>query len=77
MIKLFCHGKVGRSSLLSLLSNAKVEISSYPYTAKKPMPGMFHYQDLQFEIVEAPALMEGFSNCRSLGTLNFGCGEKR
>jgi ribosome-interacting GTPase 1 len=50
---------VGRSSLLSLLTNAKVEISSYLYTTKEPTPGMFQYQDLQFQIVEAPALMEG------------------
>ncbi len=50
---------VGRSSLLSLLTNAKVEISNYPYTTKESTPGMFHYQDLQFQIVEAPALMEG------------------
>ena len=50
---------VGRSSLLSLLTNAKVEISNYLYTTKEPTPGMFHYQDLQFQIVEAPALMEG------------------
>lgn len=50
---------VGRSSLLSLLTNAKVEVSSYQYTTRKSTPGMFHYQDLQFQIVEAPALMEG------------------
>jgi len=50
---------VGRSSLLSLLTNAKVEISSYQYTTREPTPGMFQYQDLQFQIVEAPALMEG------------------
>ncbi len=50
---------VGRSSLLSLLTNSKVEISSYPYTTKEPTPGMFNYHDLQFQMVEAPALMEG------------------
>ena len=50
---------VGRSSLLSLLTNAKVEISNYLYTTKEPTPGMFQHQDLQFQIVEAPALMEG------------------
>jgi ribosome-interacting GTPase 1 len=50
---------VGRSSLLSLLTNAKVEISTYQYTTREPTPGMFQYQDLQFQIVEAPALMEG------------------
>jgi len=50
---------VGRSSLLSLLTNAKVEVSEYPYTTKEPTPGMFQYQDLQFQIVETPALMDG------------------
>ena len=50
---------VGRSSLLSLLTNAKVEISNYLYTTKEPTPGMFQHQDLHFQIVEAPALMEG------------------
>jgi len=50
---------VGRSTLLSILTNARVEISNYPYTTKEPTPGMFHYQDLQFQMVEAPALMEG------------------
>ncbi len=49
----------GRSSLLSLLTNAKVEISNYPYTTKELTPGMFRHQDLQFQMVEAPALMEG------------------
>ncbi|UCC33136.1 MAG: 50S ribosome-binding GTPase [Candidatus Bathyarchaeota archaeon] len=49
---------VGRSSLLSLLTNAKVEVSNYLYTTKEPTPGMFQHQDLQFQLVEAPALME-------------------
>lgn len=53
---------VGRSSLLSRLTNAKVEISSYPYTTREPTPGMFQYQDLQFQIVETPALMENYAD---------------
>jgi len=58
---------VGRSSLLSLLTNAKVEVSEYPYTTKEPTPGMFQYQDLQFQIVEAPALMNGSADGGSWG----------
>jgi len=58
---------VGRSSLLSLLTNAKVEISNYSYTTKETTPGMFQYQDLQFQIVEAPALMEGSADGGSWG----------
>jgi len=50
---------VGRSSLLSWITNAKVEVSDYPFTTHEPVPGMFQYEDLQFQIVEAPALMRG------------------
>jgi ribosome-interacting GTPase 1 len=51
--------KVGRSSLLASITNAKVEISDYLYTTREPIPGMFQYEDIQFQIVEAPALVEG------------------
>ena len=59
---------VGRSSLLSLLTNANVEISSYPYTTKEPTPGMFQYQDLQFQLVETAALMGGSSDGGTWGS---------
>jgi ribosome-interacting GTPase 1 len=52
---------VGRSSLLSTLTNANVAILGYPYTTTESTPGMFNYQDLQLQIVETPALMEGSS----------------
>ena len=52
---------VGRSSLLSCLTNSKVMVLSYPYTTTEPTPGMFNYKDLQLQIVETPALMEGSS----------------
>lgn len=53
--------KVGRSSLLTAVTNAKVEVSDYPYTTREPTPGMLQYKDLQFQIIEAPALAEGSS----------------
>lgn len=49
--------KVGRSSLLTSITNAKTEVSDYPYTTREPVPGMFQYEDLQFQIIEAPALI--------------------
>jgi len=51
--------KVGRSSLLTSITKAKVEVSDYPYVTREPVPGMFQYEDIQFQIVEAPALVEG------------------
>lgn len=52
---------VGRSSLLSTLTNARVAILDYPYTTTESTPGMFNYQDLQLQMVETPAIMEGSS----------------
>jgi len=53
--------KVGRSSLLAAITNAKVEVSDYPYTTREPTPGVLQYKDLQFQIIEAPALTENVS----------------
>ncbi|MFW6110978.1 MAG: GTPase [Thermoproteota archaeon] len=58
---------VGKSSLLKAITNAKVEPSAYPYSTTKPLPGMFAYQDLQFQLVEAPALMEGSAEGEAWG----------
>lgn len=60
--------KVGRSSLLASITNAKVEISDYPFTTLEPVPGMFPFEDIQFQIIEAPPLMRGAADGESLGT---------
>jgi ribosome-interacting GTPase 1 len=64
--------KVGRSSLLTSITNAKTEVSDYPYTTQEPVPGMFQYEDLQFQIVEAPALIEGAADGESWGLQSLG-----
>jgi small GTP-binding protein len=58
---------VGKSSLLSAVTNAKVEVSSSPYTTREPVPGVMNFQDVQFQLVEAPALMEGSAEGRAWG----------
>jgi small GTP-binding protein len=58
---------VGKSSLLAATTNARVEISSVPYTTREPVPGMLPYEDIQFQLVEAPALMEGAADGRAWG----------
>ncbi|MEM3760930.1 MAG: GTPase, partial [Candidatus Bathyarchaeia archaeon] len=58
---------VGKSSLLATLTNAKVEVSPNPYTTREPIPGIMNYEDMQFQIVEAPALMEGSADGRAWG----------
>lgn len=59
--------KAGKSSLLAAVTNAKVQISPDPYTTRAPTPGTMSYEDIQFQIVEAPALMEGSADGRAWG----------
>jgi len=59
--------KIGRSSLLAAVTNAKVEVSDYPFTTREPVPGMFTYEDIQFQMVEAPALFEGAAEGKGWG----------
>ncbi|RLE83120.1 MAG: GTP-binding protein [Thermoprotei archaeon] len=47
----------GKSSLLAILTNAKTEISNMPYTTKKPVPGMFVYKGIYFQLVDTPSLI--------------------
>jgi hypothetical protein len=58
---------VGKSSLLAAVTNAKVEISPNPYTTRQPVPGILTFEDLQFQIIETPALMEGSADGRAWG----------
>jgi ribosome-interacting GTPase 1 len=51
--------KVGRSSLLASVTNAKVEVSPIFFATRKPVIGMLPYQNIQFQLVEAPAIVEG------------------
>lgn len=58
---------VGRSSLLRSMTNAKVVVSDYPYSTQEPVPGMYSFEDIQFQVIEAPALVEGTSEGRAGG----------
>ena len=58
---------VGRSSLLGAVTNSKVEVSPTPYTTREPVPGIMNFEDIQFQMLEAPALMEGSAEGRAWG----------
>jgi hypothetical protein len=46
----------GKSSLLSTLTNAEPKIDSYEFTTKSPVIGTLHYQGIQFQIIDMPAV---------------------
>jgi len=64
--------KVGRSSLLTSVTNAKTDVSDYPFTTREPVPGMLQFEDLQFQLVEAPALIKGAAGSSSGGLQTLG-----
>ncbi|MCX8170139.1 MAG: TGS domain-containing protein, partial [Candidatus Methanomethyliaceae archaeon] len=41
---------------------AKSEVSNHPFTTKDPVPGMMHYEDIQFQLIDTPAIYEGMEN---------------
>ena len=58
---------VGKSCLLSAVTNANVAVSPAPYTTREPVPAVMSFEDVQFQVVEAPAVMEGSADGRAWG----------
>jgi ribosome-interacting GTPase 1 len=58
---------VGRSSLLTSITNAKVEITPVCFSTHEPVIGMFQFEDIQFQLIEAPSLVEGSANGKMNG----------
>ena len=46
----------GKSSLLSVLTNAEPSIADYPFTTRLPQPGMMFHQGIPIQLVDCPAL---------------------
>mgnify|MGYP000069243853 CR=1 FL=1 len=57
---------VGKSSLLSSLTNANPEVNSRPYTTIEPIPGVMHFKDIRIQLIEVPALTPNSSNSLQL-----------
>lgn len=48
----------GKSSLIATLTEAKPEISRYPYTTTKPVVGMLDYKGVKIQLVEIPSTFD-------------------
>jgi ribosome-interacting GTPase 1 len=58
---------VGKSCLLSAVTNANVTVSPAPYITREPVPAIMNFEDVQFQLVEAPAVMAGSAGGRAWG----------
>jgi len=58
---------VGKSTLVSAVSNAHPKVAPYPFTTKFPFLGVVKFEDKHFVIADIPGLIEGSAEGRGLG----------
>jgi ribosome-interacting GTPase 1 len=51
---------VGKSALVSTLTNATPEVADFPFTTWKPTPGMMPMENIQIQLVDTPPLNKDY-----------------
>jgi ribosome-interacting GTPase 1 len=51
---------VGKSALVTALTNANPEVADFPFTTWKPTPGMVHVDNIQIQLIDTPPLNQDF-----------------
>jgi len=46
----------GKSTLLAMLTNATPDIADYPFTTRKPLPGMMDFENIKIQLVDLPPI---------------------
>ena len=60
---------VGKSTIISAISDARPKIGAYPFTTLVPNLGVVHWKDMEpFVVADIPGLIEGAHEGQGLGT---------
>lgn len=51
----------GKSALLSVLTNAKPEVATYPFSTLIPVPGMMTFEDVAIQLIDLPPLAPDYT----------------
>jgi ribosome-interacting GTPase 1 len=49
----------GKSTLHAILTGSKAEAGAFPGTTREPLPGMLHFEDIAFQLVDLPPVSRG------------------
>jgi len=51
---------VGKSEIVSSITHATPEAADYPFTTRKPTPGMMEYENVQIQLIDMPPLTNDY-----------------
>ena len=51
---------VGKSALLAALTNARPEVTDYPFSTRNVLPGMMMYEDVAIQLIDTPSISGDF-----------------
>jgi ribosome-interacting GTPase 1 len=58
----------GKSCIVGMLTNAKVNIAEFPYATGTPVPGMVKFEDIQIQLVDMPPITVEYVAPGQVGT---------
>jgi ribosome-interacting GTPase 1 len=50
----------GKSALIAKVTHADVKVAEYPFTTQTPVPAMMPFENIQIQLIDAPAWSEDF-----------------